>query len=958
MRNLFLIGLFCFISANIQAQDNPLNVETYQLSNGLTVYLNVDNTMPMVHGMVAVKGGAKRDPKDATGIAHYFEHILFKGTDEIGTINYTAEKVYLDSISNLYDDLGKTKDKEKRLEIQKEINRVSIKAADYAIPNELDKIINGMGGKNVNAGAGYESIVYYNSFPSNQIEKWLELYSHRFINPVFRLFQSELETVYEEKNLYADDPMDRMFEKFSAAFYKNSPYGQQTILGTTEDLKNPSLSKMAEYFKTYYVAKNMALVLSGDFDPEKIKPIISEKFGKWRSGEVPKDLALNESPFNGRELIKARLTPVKVGLLGFRTLPKNHPDELALELISNLLSNRSSTGLLDQLRTDNKLMFSGMMNDIHEELGGSFIFFVPKIVGQSLKKAEKEVARQLEKLRKGNFDDELLTAVKTEMKKQYETWVEDMRWRTYAISDAFLYGVKWEDYLNAPEKIDKITKADVVALSNKYFGDNYLVFYSKMGFPKKDKVGKPPYKPILPKNTDKKSEYAEKIEKMPVVEMEPKFIDFEKDVVCADIGNGVKAFITPNPINKIFSVRLVYGKGNYEDPIVSQAASMFDYASPEGMKYEDFKRQLQLLGCSFYAYSNLYSTTINISGLEEHLEASLKLMDQFLSKISVEEKQLKKLMQDYKMNLKFEDKDVNTKSNAITEYALYGNYSRYLSRLSVKEVKALTASELIAKMNDILNHQYVVHYCGTRNADDFVGIYKSSMIIPENLKAKSGVIEPKRTTYSQNTILFFDDKKAIQSHINFIVEGAINDEKSLIEMEGFNDYLGGSMSSIIFQEIREFRSLAYGSSGRYRPSFYRDKSGYFRGWLSTQADKTNEAIEVYCSLLKEMPQKPERIEEVRRNLTLSINASQPMLRYKSASVANWLEQGYQEDPRKSRYNDYLDMEFSEIMNFYNNNLKGKPWVIALVGDKSRIDMEALKKYGQVKIIEKGDLFKK
>ena len=310
------------------------------------------------------------------------------------------------------------------------------------------------------------------------------------------------------------------------------------------------------------------------------------------------------------------------------------------------------------------------------------------------------------------------------------------------------------------------------------------------------------------------------------------------------------------------------------------------------------------------------------------------------------------------MELKFEAKEVRTKSNAISKYALYGKNSDYLSRLSVKEVKALTVNQLTDKMNDIVKHEYEVHYCGTKSAQNFTGLFNKNMDIPENLQAKTKYIELERTKYNENTIIFLNDKKAIQSHINFMVEGSVNDEQSLIKMTGFNDYLDGNMASIIFQEIREFRSLAYGSSGSYRPSFYRDKPGYFKGWLSTQADKTNEAIEVYTAILKDMPEKPERIDEVRINLTLSINARQPMFRYKSMSVARWINQGYTDDPRKSRYDDYLDMEFNEILEFYKKNLKEKPWVIAIVGDQNRIDLDALKKYGKLKIVKKEDLFKK
>jgi predicted Zn-dependent peptidase len=956
MKHLFFIGLLSLLGTALSAQNNPLKIESYKLKNGLTVYLNEDHTMPMVHGMVSVKGGGKRDPKDATGIAHYFEHIMFKGTNQIGTINYADEKPYLDSIRTLYDNLGKTKDEEKRLAIQKEINRLSVKAADYAIPNEFDKILTDMGGKGINAGTSNEYINYYNSFPSNQIEKWIEVYSHRFINPVFRLFQSELETVYEEKNMYEDDPMGLLYETFFKQFYKNSPYGQQTILGTTEHLKNPSLSKMEEYFNTYYVANNMALILSGDFDAEKIKPLIEEKFGVWRSGEVPKDLAINEAPFKGREVFKKRMSPIKVGVRGYRTIPRKHEDEVAFEICANLLSNSSSTGLLDQLRTDNKLLFAGMMNDNYTEVGGSYVFFVPKIIGQSLKKAEKLLTVQFNKLLTGDFDEELLQAVKNEMKKQYQNQMEDMRRRTYAISDAFIYGIDWDDYLGIPQKIDKVDKDAVVKLANKYFANNYLSFYSKMGFPKKDKIKKPPFKPVQPKNTDKKSDYAKKIDDMPVINIEPKFIEFNKDVIISDLNNDIKLFVTPNPINNIFTVLLVFGKGNFNDPSVKQAAAMFDNASPAGMKFVDFKRKLQLLGCRFYGYSDLNSTTLNISGLEENLEPALKLINQFLNNINIEEKQLKNLVQDNKMELKFEAKDVATKGNALNEFALYGNQSSYISRLSEKEIKALNPNQVVNKMNEIVSSSFDVHYCGTKSSEEFASIFKSCFEISKNLKPKPNYVERLVKDYKENTILFLDDKKAIQSHIYLIVKGDANDEQSLVKIEAFNDYIGGNMASIVFQEIREFRSLAYGSSGRYQPSFYRDKPGYFKGWLSTQSDKTNEAIEVYTNILSNMPEKPERIDAVRKNLTLSINASQPMFRNKSISVSRWLSQGYNDDPRKSRYNEYLKVNFDDLLDFYKNNIKGRPWVITIVGDQKRIDMENLKKFGKIKIVKSSDIF--
>lgn len=274
MRFIYLLFIIFPFLARATEIPKAIEVKELKLKNGLTVYLNEDHNQPNVMGLVVVRGGSKRDPKDATGIAHYFEHIMFKGSEKLGTIDYEKEKVFLDSIEIMYDNLAVCQDKEQKEKIQLKINDLSIKAAEFAIPNELDKVLSAMGGSGVNAYTNMESIVYHNVFPENQMEKWMEVYYDRFSHPVFRLFQSELETVYEEKNMYSDDPFEMLFEEVMRNLYRSHPYGQQTVLGSIEHLKTPSLRKMKEYFETYYVPNNMAILLSGDFKSENALPLL------------------------------------------------------------------------------------------------------------------------------------------------------------------------------------------------------------------------------------------------------------------------------------------------------------------------------------------------------------------------------------------------------------------------------------------------------------------------------------------------------------------------------------------------------------------------------------------------------------------------------------------------------------------------------------------------------------
>lgn len=932
-----------------------LEVETYKLSNGLTVFLNEDHTSPNVMGAVVVKGGAQRDPSDATGIAHYFEHIMFKGTNKIGTIDYKKEKVYLDSIKLKYDELANIEDKDQQKKIQQEINTLSLKAAEYAIPNEFDKVISSIGGTGLNAYTSWENIVYYNQFPAEQIEKWLEIYCHRFENPVFRLFQSELETVYEEKNMSMDDFTYSFFQNYMKSFYKKSPYGQQTILGKIEHLKKPSLSKMEEYFNTYYVANNMALILSGDINPSEVKPMIEKRFGKWRTGEIPPMPEFKEEAFKGREFHRVRQTPIKVGFIGYRGIPKNHPDEDALELCTSVLYN-GATGLLDELHNNDKLFMADVMTESYEHTGGIHLLFVPKIIGQSLKSAEKVVLEEIEKLKSGNFDEDLIKAAKINAKKSHYRNLENYRWRLYGIIDAYMQGTSWEEYLDKPNKIDKISKEDIVNVANKYFTDNRLVFYSKMGFPKKEKLDKPDFKPIEAKNSEKKSDFAQHIDDMESKETKPKFIEFGDDVKYEDLRSKVHYYYSENKINEVFSLYLRFGYGTYHEPALEQAANYISYLGTDSLSYEEFMQKLKNIGTSFYVYPSKDYFNINISGLDENFEESLILMNEFLNNMKGDEKQLKKNVRMARLEKMFSKKEIWTKDNAIRQYAMYKENSPELKKLTIKQTKKLSSDSLLSLIKKALGYELEIHYCGTLNYLEARKAIKTRLKFAEDLEKTTAPNYQDKVKYDKPIVYFLNDKKAIQSHINFFVPGEVNNEIERRMAYPFNKYFGSGMASLIFQNVRELNSMAYSAYGYYSTTWIKDKPGYFHAKLSTQADKTNDAIALVDSLIKDMPEKPERMDIIKKAMLKSINAYYPSFRYISYSVASYLKQGYTDDPKKERLKTYENISFDDIVKFYKNNIHGKPVIISIVGDKKRIDLDALKKYGELIELKEKDIF--
>ena len=937
-----------------------LTVETYILDNGLTVILNPDKYASQVFGAVAIKGGGKQDPADATGIAHYLEHMLFKGTDQLGTVDYKSEKVYLDSIETFYNILGQTSDSNKRASIQEKINDLNVKASDFAIPNEFNRIIEGFGGTGVNAFTSNDIIAYVSQFPAHQMQKWLSINSHRFENPVFRLFQSELETVYEEKNRSMDNAFRILFEQFFANFFREHPYGQQTILGTKEHLKNPSIKKMKEYYETYYISNNMTLMLAGNFDLKPTKEAIKNTFGNLKSGPNPKFVDVKENPFDGRESVSKRLTPIRFGMIGFRVPPPRHEDYVALNIIRNLFNNSSSTGLLDRLSIENKLLGSSAISGLGGADHGAIGFmFIPKLIFQTFKGAENAVMKEINKVKNGSFSEEYLQSIKLTIIKNHETGLENSSNRLNYGLDMILNDRKWEEIIDYPNLVQKMTKDEIVEVANKYFNENYLVYKSKIGFPKKDKVEKPPYKPVIPKNSEKVSEYAKSLEKIPSGKISIDYLDFDKDTEYEELIDNFHFYHNSNPINSIFSLSLEWGIGKNENNKLSYAVELGGMIGNEKFNFNEFKEELQKIGATVDFFNSGNYTGLNIRGFDKYFDQTINLAGDFLKTIRVrkeDKKKLKKLIQGSIIERKFEGRETSAKADALKEYAIWGDQSAYLTRPTVKKVKKMSSEILINQIKDAVKVETNVFYTGTTPKETVKRLVKENFIISKNLRDSNSPYVWEKKLREENTIYFHNDKKAVQSQIYIIIDGQVMDEKDRHMSNVFNKYFGGSMSGLVFQEIREFRSLAYSAKGMYQKPFFFDKTGRFEGYMGTQADKTIDAIETYMNLLKKMPKKANRMAGIKSGMLQSLTSSRSDFRGIGNTIRSWRMQGFKEDPKVLQKGVYEEAVFDDLVRFYKNYIQDKPYTIAIVGNKEKIDFEKLSNFGAIVELKKEDIF--
>ncbi len=951
LSSLFTL-LFTYTIVVSQTNTN-LRVESYQLDNGLTVYLNEDPTANRVFGAIAVNAGSKNDPADATGIAHYLEHLLFKGTTEMGTWDFEAEKVHLDSISYWYEELGKTQDEAQRISIQKKINEQSVAASQYSLPNDFDNLLKSIGSTGVNAWTSPDMTFYHNSFPANQIEKWMDIYSHRFQNPVFRSFQSELEVVYEEKNRAIDGFEYQIFEKFMDELFSPHPYGTQTTLGKTAHLKNPNLNKMYEFFNTYYVANNMALVLSGNFDKEKVRSLIQDKFGAWDKGQTPPENAFTTSNIEGKQKDKVRFTPVKVSVYGFKTAGVNHPDQAVLDVITGIFSNGSSTGLLDRLNQNNKLTYTELITEPLNDDGASVFVVVPKIIIQSFRKAEKLIFNEIEKVKTGAFPDALLSSVKNELYVDFQQSLEDVTQRGTAIGECFNRGISWESYLEYTQQVESVSKEDVMRVAQKYYGADFMAVYSRMGFPKKEKLQKPGFKPVQP-DVSKTSEYATYFKDIKTDDVTPQFLDFKEDVTFMDLRNNNRMYVTPNPINDIFSIRIQYQFGDDNNRDLKLAARLMEYAETEEKSMLELKEAFAVLGASYKITSDRNYMNITLEGKEEHLAASLALLNELVQKPVISKKAAKLVRKEARTNKRIEKRTPSTMGAALRFYAIYADKSYYLRRHSIQEIGTADVAELTKKFKEGTEYAATVHYVGQQEPEAF-----KTLFLEHYQLNTSGRREPmvfaKPAKYKRSHIYFVHDKKAVQSQVYFYMAGNPYKRKDFPRYQAFNSYFGDGFSGLVLQEIREYRSLAYSAWGRYFHPYKENEMGFLNSFVGCQSDKTNESIDVMMGLLRDLPERPERLDGIVSGLRQKVITGYPSFRVLSRNIEGFKKLGYQKSPLELAYPQYEALEFADIMEFHREHLKEKPVVITIYGNKKNIDFEALKQYGEVEELKKGDI---
>lgn len=936
--------------------NDPLNAKIYTLPNGLKVYMTVNKDEPRIQTYIAVRVGGKNDPAETTGLAHYFEHLMFKGTSDFGTVNYEQEKPMLDKIEELFEVYRKTTDEAQRQAIYKEIDSISYEASKLAIPNEYDKLMAAIGANGTNAYTSYDVTCYVEDIPSNQIENWAKIQANRFEKPVIRGFHTELETIYEEKNMSLTNDSRKMYEAMHQLLYPHHPYGTQTVLGTQEHLKNPSITNVKNYHAQWYVPNNMAICVSGDFDPDIMIDIITKYFGQLQpNSELPTLEFSQEEPIVSPISKEVYGLEAEQLLLAWRFPGQASREAEMLEMVSWVLNN-GEAGLIDLNINQQQKVLSAGAGVYGQSDYSSFMMLARPKQGQSLDDVKDLLLGELKNLREGNFDDDLVEATINNMKLQSQQYIESNAGRADMFVNAFVNGIEWGDEVSKLDRMAQVTKQDIIDFANKYLTDsNYIAIYKRQGKDLNElKIAKPQLTPIV-MNRDTTSAFLREIQSTQVTPIEPVFVDFEKDLEYLNSKN-VEVLYSQNNSNNIFKLTYVFDFGTNMDCRLGLMSDYLGLLGTEDMTSEQIKQEFYKLACSYNISIGKKRSYITLSGLNDNMSKALVLLENLIAGAKPDAEAYNKLVE--RILKSRADVKANQRQNfsRLTQYAMYGENNPAKNILSESELKTTEPKVFTDLLKEMNSYKHRIIYYGPMSATELLANLDELHAVPAELKPATKD-DKYKSNVTNETVIYIAPYDAKQI---YMTQYSCKEEKYNPTIEPlrtlYNDYFGGGMSSIVFQEMRESRGLAYSAwTLYYEPSFL-DENYYYYAQIATQNDKMMDAIGAFNDIINNMPISEPAFKLAKEGLEARLRTERIIKDQIAWAYINAQDLGENVDSRIALFEALPSLTLDEVVKFQQENVKDRIYYYCILGDKNDLDIAALEKMGKVVYLTTEDIF--
>ncbi|MBR3727986.1 MAG: insulinase family protein [Muribaculaceae bacterium] len=936
---------------------DPMATQCYTLSNGLKVFLSVNHQSPRISAHIAVRTGSRNDPAETTGLAHYLEHLMFKGTQQFGTSNYAAEKALLDTIEARYEQYRLVKDPERRRVLYHEIDSISQLAAQYNIPNEYDKLMAGIGGQGTNAYTSTDVTCYTEDIPANEVDRWARIQADRFQNMVIRGFHTELEAVYEEYNIGIAQDQRKIFEAMSAKLFPTHPYGTQTTIGTQEHLKNPSITNIKNYFHNYYCPNNVAICMAGDFDPNEVIAILERHFGSWKPNNN-----LYRPEFAPLKPITAPVDTTVIGqeaefvALGWRFDAGNSLQCDTLDLVSEMLSN-GTAGLIDlNLNQPLKVMGAGAFADPMTDYSMLMLMGYPN-EGQTLEEVRELLLGELAKLRAGDFDDDLLVSVVNNNKLNYLRALDSNGARTRQLVNAFINHVDWAQEVGKLDRMAGMTKQQIVDFANRHLLDNnFVCVYKRMGVDTTEKkIDKPAITPI-PTNRDKQSDFVRNILSEIVEPIQPQFVDYSKEMTVGQTSKKLPLLYKHNDLDDLFTLTYKYDFGATADNRYETALSYMDFLGTKKMSATEFKQRLYKLACNISMNVSDNETYLTLSGLSENMPEALKLAEDLMQNAQVDEEAYKSMVDVILKSRNDAKSNQDECFSRLNEYGMYGPRNEYTNIMSEQQLRDTKPAELINLVKGLRDMQHTVVYYGPMTEKELNKCLSKVHKTKKNLAdVPVGTPYMEQTTPRTEILLAPYEAKNIYM-VQYHNEGTQWAPEHAATINLFNEYFGGGMNGIVFQELREARGLAYSAAAYYRQPHEMGHPEYAMTYIITQNDKMMDCVREFNNIVGTIPQSEAAFALAKESL-MKKQASRRTVRsgvLNSYIAAKRLGLDY--DINSVVFNALPNLKLNDIVKFEQQSMANKPYRYLILGDEKELDIKALEKIGPIHRLTLEEIF--
>jgi predicted Zn-dependent peptidase len=450
------------------------------LPNGLTLIVCERPTAPVFSYFTLVDAGSADDPQGASGLAHMFEHMAFKGTTEIGTTDYPAEKVALAKVEIAYAaydaELRKRvgPDPAKLESLHKVFLDAQADAEKFVIPNQFSEIAEQNGAVGLNASTSEDSTQFFWSMPSNRLELWAYMESSRLAHPVEREFYKERDVVQEERRMRIDSsPTGRMVEQFLATAYVAHPYGRSGV-GWESEISQVTATEADAFHKKYYVPANIVIAVVGDVKASETMPVLEKYFGPIPAGPRPEPMTTIEPPQFAEKSVIIKEATQPFYIEGYHRPDYRDPDDSVYDAITDIFSNGRTARLYRALVRDQGIAaeaegFSGFPGDKYP---GLFAVYAVPLPGHTTTQMRDAIHKQLDLLKTTDITDEELARFKTRARADLLRGLADNEGLAHQLAEYQTRFGDWRQLFRDLDKIDAVTKADVRRVANKIFLDS------------------------------------------------------------------------------------------------------------------------------------------------------------------------------------------------------------------------------------------------------------------------------------------------------------------------------------------------------------------------------------------------------------------------------------------------------------------------------------------------------